>query len=75
MALCGDAAGWARRGASGDAARAQRFQDHVKTDRKDARGIAELMRLGWFRPLHCKSREAARHADRAQIGAEGAYGN
>jgi hypothetical protein len=21
----------------------------VKTDRKDARGIAELMRLGWFR--------------------------
>jgi transposase len=30
----------------------------VKTDRKDARGIAELMRLGWFRPLHCKSLEA-----------------
>ena len=27
----------------------------VKTDRKDARGIAELMRLGWFRPVHCKS--------------------
>jgi hypothetical protein len=23
----------------------------VKTDRKDARGIAELMRLGWFRPV------------------------
>jgi hypothetical protein len=22
----------------------------VKTDRKDARGIAQLMRLGWFRP-------------------------
>jgi transposase len=30
----------------------------VKTDRKDARGIAELMRLGWFRPVHCKSMPA-----------------
>jgi transposase len=27
----------------------------VKTDRKDARGIAQLMRLGWFRPVHCRS--------------------
>ena len=27
----------------------------VKTDRKDARGIAELIRMGWFRPVHCKS--------------------
>src|SRR4051794_33071942 len=27
----------------------------VKTDRKNARGIAQLMRLGWFRPVHCKS--------------------
>jgi len=27
----------------------------VKTDRHDARGIAQLMRLGWFRPVHCKS--------------------
>jgi transposase len=27
----------------------------VKTDRKDAHGIAQLMRLGWFRPVHCKS--------------------
>jgi transposase len=27
----------------------------VKTDRKDARGIAQLMRLGWFRSVHCKS--------------------
>jgi transposase len=24
----------------------------VKTDRKDARGTAQLMRLGWFRPVH-----------------------
>jgi transposase len=30
----------------------------VKTDRKDAQGIAELMRLGWFRPVHCKSLSA-----------------
>jgi transposase len=27
----------------------------IKTDRKDARGIAQLMRLGWFRPVHCKT--------------------
>ena len=27
----------------------------VKTVRKDARGIAQLIRLGWFRPVHCKS--------------------
>src|SRR3712207_725992 len=30
----------------------------VKTDRRDARGIAQLMRLGWFRPVHCKSAPA-----------------
>jgi transposase len=30
----------------------------VKTDRKDVRGIAQLMRLGWFRPVHCKSSPA-----------------
>jgi transposase len=27
----------------------------VKSDRKDGRNIAQLMRLGWFRPVHCKS--------------------
>jgi transposase len=27
----------------------------VKSDRNDARGIAQLMRLGWFKPVHCKS--------------------
>jgi transposase len=27
----------------------------IKTDRTDARGTAQLMRLGWFRPVHCKS--------------------
>jgi transposase len=30
----------------------------VKTDRNDARGIAQLMRLGWFKPVHCKSASA-----------------
>jgi transposase len=30
----------------------------VKSDRNNARGIAQLMRLGWFRPVHCKSIEA-----------------
>src|SRR4051794_38713571 len=24
-------------------------------DRKDARGIAQLLRMGWYRPVHCKS--------------------
>src|SRR3712207_6647685 len=27
----------------------------VKTARKDARGIAQLLRMGWYRPVHCKS--------------------
>jgi len=30
----------------------------VKSDRNDARGIAQLMRLGWFKPVHCKSMAA-----------------
>jgi transposase len=30
----------------------------VKSDRNDARKIAQLMRLGWFRPVHCKSMSA-----------------
>jgi transposase len=30
----------------------------VKSDRNDARGIAQLMRLGWFRSVHCKSMAA-----------------
>src|SRR4051794_39216122 len=30
----------------------------VKTDRKDARGIAQLLRMGWFRPVHRKSMDA-----------------
>jgi transposase len=39
----------------------------VKTDRKDARGIAELMRVGWFRPVHCKSMAA--QETRVMLGA------
>lgn len=27
----------------------------VKTDRRDARGIAELLRMGWFQPVHLKT--------------------
>jgi transposase len=30
----------------------------VKTDRKDARGIAQLLRMGWYRPVHRKSADA-----------------
>jgi transposase len=30
----------------------------VKTDRNDARGMAHLLRLGWFRPVHLKSMDA-----------------
>jgi transposase len=27
----------------------------IKTDRKDARGIAQLLRMGWYSPVHAKS--------------------
>jgi transposase len=30
----------------------------VKTDRNDARGMAHLLRMGWFQPVHLKSMEA-----------------
>jgi transposase len=30
----------------------------VRTDRRDARGIAQLLRLGWYRPVHAKSASA-----------------
>jgi transposase len=30
----------------------------VKTDRRDARGIAQLLRLGWYRSVHAKSGSA-----------------
>jgi transposase len=27
----------------------------MKTDRNDARGMAQMMRMGWFRPVHAKT--------------------
>ena len=27
----------------------------IKTDRRDAEGIARLLQMGWFRPVHCKT--------------------
>ena len=30
----------------------------VKTDRRDAAGLARLLQMGWFRPVHCKSLSA-----------------
>jgi transposase len=43
-----------------DTRHAQRFLSTrpVKTDRNDARGIAEMMRIGHYRPVHVKSVEA-----------------
>jgi len=57
MALCGHEAGWPWRVELletrhvSDAFKAM----PVKSDRNEARKIAQLMRLGWFRPVHCKS--------------------
>lgn len=34
-------------------------QNH-KTDRNDAKGIAHMMRLGWYKPVHVKSPESQR---------------
>ncbi|GAB5463257.1 IS110 family RNA-guided transposase [Hoeflea alexandrii] len=39
----------------------------IKTDRRDAEGIARLLHLGWFRPVHCKSVYA--QETRAVLGA------
>ncbi|PHP26242.1 IS110 family transposase [Limimaricola cinnabarinus] len=36
-----------------------------KTDRNDARGIAQVLRTGWFSPVHMKSRES--HGVRALL--------
>jgi transposase len=44
----------------------------VKTDRKDARGIAQLLRMGWYRPGACQVGRfsgGARPACRAQTAA------
>lgn len=39
----------------------------IKTDRRDAMGIARLLHIGWFRPVHCKSVSA--QEVRALLGA------
>jgi len=39
----------------------------IKTDRRDAEGIARLLHRGWFRPVHCKSVSAKE--TRAVLGA------
>jgi transposase len=39
----------------------------IKTDRRDAEGIARLLHLGWFRPVHCNSVSA--QEVRAVLGA------
>lgn len=39
----------------------------IKTDRRDAEGIARLLHLGWFRPVHCKPVSA--QEARAVLGA------
>src|SRR4051812_24615757 len=63
------AARWPERGGPrGGAARSEHCSDRhvkaalsamvVKTDRKDAHGIAQLLRMGWFRPVHRKTVDA-----------------
>ena len=41
-------------------ARVLRAQLHNKTDRNDARGIAQMMRIGLFKPVHIKTERAQR---------------
>jgi hypothetical protein len=36
----------------------------IKTDRNDARGLAQIVRTGWFRPVHIKSAASQRHRTR-----------
>ncbi|MGA9254550.1 MAG: transposase, partial [Roseobacter sp.] len=44
-----------------------------KTDKNDARGIAQILRTGWFSPVHMKSREA--HGLRALLSSRKALLN
>jgi hypothetical protein len=50
---------WARRAAAAKCVRHSPSMRN-KTDRNDARGIAQLMRLGWYKVVHVKSPEARR---------------
>ena len=45
----------------------------IKTDRRDAEGIARLLQMGWFRPVHCKSVSAQEM--RALLGSRKAVQN
>ena len=59
MALCGDAPSRTCGRAVGDTARAQCAQDDAGEERKQRRARDRaLMRLGPFRPVHCKSMAA-----------------
>ncbi|MGR3249488.1 MAG: IS110 family transposase [Paracoccus sp. (in: a-proteobacteria)] len=40
------------------AGRRRAFSSAHKTDRADACGIAQILRFGWFSPVHMKSRKA-----------------
>ncbi|MEM6759981.1 MAG: transposase [Pseudomonadota bacterium] len=42
-----------------------------KTDKTDAKGIAQILRNGWFSPVHMKSREA--HGVRALLSTRKRY--
>jgi transposase len=44
----------------------------VKTDRRDARGVAQLLRMGWYRPVHSKSPAAQELRAREALRAEAA---
>jgi transposase len=56
MAACRSEAGWIRGGAARDPTGEGGAVGDGGEDRpEDARGIAQLLRMGWFRPVHCKS--------------------
>lgn len=44
--------------AAGQTTRTEWSAMRNKTDKNDARGIAHVLRTGWFSPVHMKSREA-----------------
>lgn len=48
------AAGWPVTCIETRHAKAAMQAQNIKTDRNDARGIAQMMRTGWFRPVHVK---------------------
>ena len=45
----------------------------TKTDKTDARGIAQILRAGWYNPVHMKSRES--HEVKALLAARKAILN